>query len=71
MGGITVIGEPERVSGYGLAGVTVRGASDPDAVRRAWSELDPGTALVILTPAAAAQLSAETATATLLTVVMP
>ncbi|WP_019926515.1 V-type ATP synthase subunit F [Nocardia sp. BMG111209] len=71
MGGIAIIGEPGRVTGYALAGVTVHEAADPAAVRQAWSELIPGTAMVILTPAAATHLSAETASTALLVAVMP
>ncbi|MEU1799458.1 hypothetical protein [Streptomyces sp. NPDC019937] len=41
------------MAGLALAGVTVVAAEEPDAVREAWRSLPPGTALVILTPAAA------------------
>ncbi|WP_234367304.1 MULTISPECIES: V-type ATP synthase subunit F [Streptomyces] len=74
MGTVAAIGARTSVGGLALAGVDVRIAEDPDAVRQAWRDL-PGTVeLVILTVPAAQALEA---TATVpdpsrpLTVVMP
>jgi vacuolar-type H+-ATPase subunit F/Vma7 len=58
-GTVAVIGEHAQVRGYALAGATVLVADGADAVRRAWASLDEHTGLVVLTPAAAAQLGAE------------
>lgn len=59
MGAIVAIGEPVRVQGFSLVGVTVAAAGDPEAVRVAWRELPAGVELVILTAAAHATLEAE------------
>jgi len=53
------IGEQERVRGFALAGVEVAIAEDPAEARTAWDALAPEVALVILTPAAHAALSAS------------
>jgi vacuolar-type H+-ATPase subunit F/Vma7 len=55
-GSAAAIGAAPLVRGYGLAGVAVIEAPDDDAVRAAWRALDPRTAVVILTAAAAAAL---------------
>ena len=56
MGRVVALGEEAAVGGYRLAGVLVRAAEDPDAVRRAWLDMTPGTDVVILTPRAAEAL---------------
>lgn len=71
MGTVAVLGEPERVHGFALAGAIVIAAVGPGAVRRAWGQLDEGTALVVLTRAAAESLTAEIRGSALATVVMP
>ncbi|ATL69299.1 hypothetical protein [Nocardia terpenica] len=71
MGGVAVIGEPERVLGYALAGAAVLAASGPVAVEKAWDSLDSGTTLVILTAAAADLLAGRVTSDAPLTVVMP
>ena len=53
---IVVIGEGNRVRGYGLTGATVIEAEDHPSIVRAWDELPSDAALVILTAAAAAIL---------------
>ncbi|MCX4462057.1 V-type ATP synthase subunit F [Streptomyces sp. NBC_01340] len=50
---MAAIGERTRVAGLALAGVTVLVAEEPESVRRAWQDLPPDVALVIVTPAAA------------------
>jgi vacuolar-type H+-ATPase subunit F/Vma7 len=71
MGTVAVLGEPERMQGYALAGAVVIPAVGDDAVRQAWQELDSATSLVVLTPAAAEFLAAELEASTMLTAVMP
>lgn len=61
MGAVVVVGEPALIAGYALAGATVMPASQPADVRRAWADLPPDTALVILTKAAAQALPDERA----------
>jgi vacuolar-type H+-ATPase subunit F/Vma7 len=57
MGTVAAIGEEVLVRGFGLAGVLVCPAGDPESVRAAWRGLPDGVALVILTRAAAAALA--------------
>ncbi|WP_369386539.1 V-type ATP synthase subunit F [Streptomyces sp. CG1] len=74
MGTVAAIGTRTSVCGLALAGVEVRVAEDPEAVRRAWHELPGTAALVILTAEAAEALGAEImmpAPSRPLTVVMP
>lgn len=71
MGTVAVLGEPERVHGYALAGALVVPAVGADAMRRAWHRLDEHTVLVVLTRAAAESLIEEVRDTALLTVVMP
>ncbi|MGC9669781.1 V-type ATP synthase subunit F [Planosporangium sp. 12N6] len=72
MARIAVIGEPVRVQGFGLVGALVVSAEEPAAVREAWRSLPDDVEVVILTPAAAHMLAAETgAPGGRLTVVMP
>jgi vacuolar-type H+-ATPase subunit F/Vma7 len=69
MGVLCVLGERARVEGFGLVGATVLATDDPTA---AWRDLPPDVALVVLTPAAAAELGALVhAPDAPLTVVMP
>jgi vacuolar-type H+-ATPase subunit F/Vma7 len=53
------IGEPERLAGYGLAGVVVFPASDPEAVLAAWAALPPDTELLIVSGSARAVLASR------------
>lgn len=55
-GTVAAIGEEVLVRGFGLAGVLVCPADDPEAVRTAWQGLPEEVSLVILTPTAAAAL---------------
>ncbi|MFD0274261.1 V-type ATP synthase subunit F [Kitasatospora sp. NPDC127111] len=72
MGAVAAIGERTRVAGFALAGVTVLVAERPQEVLDAWADLPEGTALVIVTPAAARALGPERLAATRpLTAVMP
>ncbi|HEY7596976.1 MAG TPA: V-type ATP synthase subunit F [Actinophytocola sp.] len=71
---IAVIGEPERVYGYSLAGAIVRECPDAEAVRSAWDTLGDDVAVVVLTPTAAKALTDSTrpsGTRGRLTVVLP
>ncbi|MFB7507337.1 V-type ATP synthase subunit F [Streptomyces broussonetiae] len=74
MGTVAAIGSRTAVCGLALAGVDVRVAEDPDAVRRAWHGL-PGTAAIVILTAEAAEALGTAATAPApsrpLTVVMP
>ena len=56
MARIAAIGERLRIVGLASAGVQLRAAERPDAVRAAWHGLPPDVQLVILTPVAAAAL---------------
>lgn len=71
MGTAVVLGEPALVQGYALAGAVLAPATGPAAVRQAWRDLDPGTALVVLTATAAEILAAEVESGTIVTAVMP
>ncbi|WP_262386809.1 hypothetical protein [Streptomyces sp. TRM49041] len=74
MGRVAAIGERRRVAGLALAGAIALVAEDSDAVRRAWRTLPDGVDLVILTPAAAEALEADSAAPRgrrVLTAVMP
>lgn len=53
---IVAIGGALELAGYALAGVDVVGTDDPDAVRRAWSDLAEDASLVLLTADARAAL---------------
>lgn len=55
---VAAIGEPVAVQGFGLVGVLVLTAGEPDEVRAAWQRLPADVAFVILTPAAAATIPA-------------
>jgi len=69
---VVVLGEAARVEGFALAGATVIAADGPDAVLRAWTELDDDAAVVVLTAAASAVLEdAGVDHEGVLTVVMP
>ncbi|MFJ7910483.1 hypothetical protein [Kitasatospora sp. NPDC096204] len=72
MGTVAAVGERARVAGFALAGVVVLTAEQPVEVRKAWEDLPRGTALVIVTPAAALALGPERLDAGRpLTVVLP
>jgi vacuolar-type H+-ATPase subunit F/Vma7 len=49
MSRIVAIGRETELAGYALAGVAVREADDPRAVRRIWDELEGDVGLVLLT----------------------
>ncbi|MGI5422329.1 hypothetical protein [Actinomadura luteofluorescens] len=71
-GRVAVLGERARVEGYGLAGALVSPADGPGEVRAAWEALGDRTAVVVLTPAAAAILAdARRRRPGVMTVVMP
>ena len=53
------IGEPRRVGGFALAGVEVLPAEDAESARGALAALHPDVSLLILTPAAHAELAPE------------
>ncbi|WP_432826552.1 V-type ATP synthase subunit F [Dactylosporangium sp. CA-092794] len=54
-GAVVAIGDPARLRGYALAGVTVVPATSPAGARAAWRALGADVAVVVLTrPAAAA-----------------
>ena len=55
-GTIAALGEGARIEGFALAGVLLRPAEDPAAVRSAWRELPQEVVVVILTEAAALAL---------------
>ncbi|MCM2579752.1 hypothetical protein [Streptomyces meridianus] len=57
VGSAAAIGEQVRVAGFGLTGVKVCVAEDPEAVRTAWADLPGSIELVVVTPAAARALS--------------
>ncbi len=59
------------MAGYVMAGATTMPAQGPDEVRRAWEGLPSGTALVILTAAAADALGDRLSEGDPLTAVMP
>ena len=54
---VAALGAPGMLAGYELAGARLVPARSPEEVRRAWAELPADTAVVILTPAAAAVLA--------------
>lgn len=69
---VVVLGEQALVEGYGLAGARVVAAETDDEVRHAWAALADATAMVVLTPRAAAALGDRLADASSpLTVVLP
>lgn len=55
-GTVAALGEGARIEGFALAGVLLRPAEDPAAVRSTWRELPREVAVVILTKAAALAL---------------
>jgi vacuolar-type H+-ATPase subunit F/Vma7 len=71
MSRIVAIGSSLELAGYGLAGVAVEEADEPDAAQRAWAGLDADVGLVLLTPDAALALSDRAARPDLLSVVLP
>jgi len=72
MGRVAVIGEARRAEGFALAGATVFCTEDAAGAREAWAALADDTALVVLSPmAAAAVAEMPAANDDLLTVVMP
>ncbi|MEV0738487.1 hypothetical protein AB0I51_21520 [Streptomyces sp. NPDC050549] len=56
MARIAAIGEWLRIAGLASAGVVLRPAEEPEAVRTAWHGLAPEVELVIVTPTAAEAL---------------
>jgi vacuolar-type H+-ATPase subunit F/Vma7 len=58
VGTVTAIGARTKVGGPALAGVDVLVAESPEAVRRAWRELEATVSLVIVTAEAAEILGA-------------
>jgi hypothetical protein len=69
---VVAIGCEAEVAGLALAGVRVVPAGTADEVRRAWEELPAETAVVVLTPEAAADLGgARFSTGSPLSVALP
>jgi vacuolar-type H+-ATPase subunit F/Vma7 len=58
---VAAIGEPERIAGYGLAGVALFPASESASVEAAWAALPPDAGLLILSRSAAAVLASRLA----------
>jgi vacuolar-type H+-ATPase subunit F/Vma7 len=56
MSRIAVLGEAVRVEPFALAGAVVAAADDAEAVRAAWLALPGDITVVVMTPAAAAEL---------------
>ncbi|MGW3108959.1 hypothetical protein [Streptomyces sp. NPDC001100] len=56
MAHVAAIGERLRIAGLASAGVVLRPAEEPEAVRTAWHGLTPDVELVIVTPTAAEAL---------------
>ena len=56
---VAALGAPGALAGYELAGARLIPARTPEEVRQAWAQLPADTAVVILTPAAAAALTGE------------
>lgn len=54
---IVVLGDPGRVRGFRLAGVTVIDAAEPRGIEQAWESLPEDTAVLVLTADAAAVLA--------------
>jgi vacuolar-type H+-ATPase subunit F/Vma7 len=72
MGAVVALGEETLITGWGLAGVRLAPAGNAAQVHRAWAELEPDVALVVLTSAAADALgSSVRAAPARLTVVLP
>jgi vacuolar-type H+-ATPase subunit F/Vma7 len=46
---IVAIGDRNQLAGYGLAGVDVKHATDPDEVREAWHGIGSDVELVLIT----------------------
>jgi vacuolar-type H+-ATPase subunit F/Vma7 len=57
LGLFVVLGEAARVTNFGLGGAVTLVAEDDDAVRAMWAALPNESAVVILTPRAAAALA--------------
>ncbi|HXY45459.1 MAG TPA: hypothetical protein VEH29_14820 [Acidimicrobiales bacterium] len=55
---MAVLGEAARTAWYALAGADVHAAEDAGQVQRAWTSIDADTVVVVVTPMAAAALSA-------------
>ena len=69
---VVAIGDADHIEGFALAGVIVKIAAEPDAVREAWEQLGDDVGLVILGAAAADVLGeARGGRHGLLSVVMP
>ncbi|HZK06348.1 MAG TPA: hypothetical protein VFC82_10985 [Actinomycetaceae bacterium] len=73
---VAALGEPARLAGFALTGVTVHAAETDDEVRAAWSAIVAGgtdrIGAVVLTARAAAALgAARSAPGSPLTAVMP
>lgn len=72
MGRVAILGAQALIQGYPLAGACPLVAENAEQARAQWKRLPPDVLVVILTPAAAAALSAERVVlAGPMTVVMP
>ena len=56
MSRVAAIGEEARVAGYALSGADVHAASEASEIHSAWARLPEDVGLLILTPAAHAEL---------------
>ncbi|WP_066303644.1 V-type ATP synthase subunit F [Arthrobacter luteolus] len=54
---VAALGAPDALAGYELAGARLVPARSPEEIRQAWDQLPADTAVVILTPEAAAVLA--------------
>lgn len=54
---VAALGAPDALAGYELAGARLVPAQSPEEIRQAWDLLPADTAVVILTPEAAAALA--------------
>ncbi|HSJ61277.1 MAG TPA: hypothetical protein VK895_08595 [Jiangellaceae bacterium] len=69
---VAVLGERPLIQGFALAGGLLLVADTPDQARRQWESVPAGVRVVVLTPNAAAALSAtRDAPGVPMTVVMP
>jgi vacuolar-type H+-ATPase subunit F/Vma7 len=71
MSRIVAIGSELELAGYALAGVDIKGATDPEAARSAWAGLASEVELVLLTRTAADALGDRNLHSGVLSVVLP
>lgn len=71
MSRVVAIGDALELAGYALAGVDVVAATDAEAVRGAWAELEDDVRLVLLTTDARRELPDRLDRAAVLWAVLP